>query len=52
MATFVTQASILEGYAVGTAVLAAGLYGVWRLEQLYAEQMKPQISSDEQRAKS
>jgi UDP-GlcNAc:undecaprenyl-phosphate GlcNAc-1-phosphate transferase len=52
MATFVTQASIFEGYAVGIAVLAAGLYGVWRLEKLYAEQMKPQIKSDEQRAES
>jgi hypothetical protein len=27
-------------------VLAAGLYGVWRLEQLYAEQMKPTITSN------
>ena len=36
----------------GVGMLLAGLYGIWRLEQLYAEQMKPQIPSDEQRVKS
>ena len=52
LATFVTQASLIEGYITGVGMLLAGLYGIWRLEQLYAEQMKPQIPSDEQRAKS
>ncbi len=32
LATFVTQASVIEGYAVGVAWLLAGLYGIWRLE--------------------
>jgi UDP-GlcNAc:undecaprenyl-phosphate GlcNAc-1-phosphate transferase len=34
VATFVTQASVPEGYAVGVAVLAAGIYGLWRMERL------------------
>ncbi len=51
MATFVTQASVLEGYAVVIIVLLAGLYGIWRLEKLYAEQMRPTITSDEQQVK-
>ena len=33
IATFVTQASIPEGYAVGIAVVLAGLFGIWRLER-------------------
>jgi len=33
VATFVTQASIPEGYAVGAAMALAGVYGVWRLEK-------------------
>ena len=33
LATFVTQASILEGYAVGGLVALVGLYGLWRLER-------------------
>jgi len=33
-ATFVTQASILEGYAVGLAFLAIAVYGIWRLEKV------------------
>ncbi|MBN1178301.1 MAG: undecaprenyl/decaprenyl-phosphate alpha-N-acetylglucosaminyl 1-phosphate transferase [Anaerolineae bacterium] len=33
LAVFVTQASILEGYAVGGAVFLAALYGLWRLER-------------------
>lgn len=40
LATFVTQASLVEGYAVGLTVLAAGAYGIWRLERLYARQMQ------------
>lgn len=32
-ATFVTQASLLEGYAVGVVILVAGIYGIWRLER-------------------
>jgi UDP-GlcNAc:undecaprenyl-phosphate/decaprenyl-phosphate GlcNAc-1-phosphate transferase len=34
-ATFVTQASTLEGYAVGATMLVAGLYGIWRMERLF-----------------
>jgi hypothetical protein len=33
-ATFVTQASILEGYAVGLAFLVLAVYGIWRLEKV------------------
>ena len=32
LATFVTQATIPEGYTVGGLVTLAGLYGLWRLE--------------------
>ncbi len=31
-ALLVTQASILEGYIIGSAMVLAGLYGLWRLE--------------------
>lgn len=37
LATFVTQASIPEGYAVGIGVLAAGLYGIWKLERIFRQ---------------
>jgi UDP-GlcNAc:undecaprenyl-phosphate GlcNAc-1-phosphate transferase len=47
LATFVTQANVPEGYAVGIAVGLAGLYGIWRLEQIYAEQMRPKVTSNE-----
>jgi UDP-GlcNAc:undecaprenyl-phosphate GlcNAc-1-phosphate transferase len=33
LATFVTRASVLEGYIVGGLVVLAGLYGLWRLER-------------------
>jgi len=33
LATFVTQASVLEGYVVGGTVALAGLYDMWRLER-------------------
>jgi UDP-GlcNAc:undecaprenyl-phosphate/decaprenyl-phosphate GlcNAc-1-phosphate transferase len=33
VATFVTQASIPEGYAVGIAMALAGVYGIWRFER-------------------
>ena len=33
LATFVTQASVLEGYIAGGLVAAAGLYGLWRVER-------------------
>jgi UDP-GlcNAc:undecaprenyl-phosphate GlcNAc-1-phosphate transferase len=33
LATFVTQASVLEGYIVGGLVALAGLYSLWRMEQ-------------------
>jgi UDP-GlcNAc:undecaprenyl-phosphate GlcNAc-1-phosphate transferase len=54
LATFVTQASVIEGYAVGISVLLAGIYAIWRLEQIYAEQMKPTFAGelDEQQTKS
>jgi UDP-GlcNAc:undecaprenyl-phosphate GlcNAc-1-phosphate transferase len=32
VATFVTQASVPEGYAAGAAMTLIGLYGIWRLE--------------------
>lgn len=33
LAVFVTQASVLEGYAVGGLVLLVGVYSLWRLER-------------------
>jgi UDP-GlcNAc:undecaprenyl-phosphate/decaprenyl-phosphate GlcNAc-1-phosphate transferase len=33
-ATFVTQANIFEGYAVGLTFLLLGVYGIWRLEKV------------------
>ncbi len=33
LAVFVTEASILEGYIVGSLVALVGLYGLWRLER-------------------
>jgi UDP-GlcNAc:undecaprenyl-phosphate GlcNAc-1-phosphate transferase len=32
-ATFITQASIPEGYVLGIAAALAGIYGIWRLER-------------------
>ncbi len=37
LATFITQASMLEGYAVGAAALLAGLYGIWKLERIFRQ---------------
>jgi len=34
IALFVTQASILEGYAVGLVVVIASIWGIWRLERV------------------
>jgi UDP-GlcNAc:undecaprenyl-phosphate GlcNAc-1-phosphate transferase len=34
LAIFLTQASIVEGYAIGAAALLAGLLGLWRLERV------------------
>jgi len=34
LALFLTQAGIVEAYAVGTAVVLVGLYGIWKLEQV------------------
>lgn len=34
VATFVTQANHLEGYAVGSAVVLTSIYGIWRLEKV------------------
>jgi UDP-GlcNAc:undecaprenyl-phosphate GlcNAc-1-phosphate transferase len=33
LATFVTQASVLEGYFVGGLVVLAGFYALWRVER-------------------
>jgi len=33
LATYITQASILEGYAVGAVVFLISLYALWRLER-------------------
>lgn len=43
LATFVTQASVLEGYTVGILVALAGLYALWRMER--PPFFKSQISS-------
>lgn len=37
IATFVTQASVPEGYAVGIIVLLIGSYGIWKLERTYRQ---------------
>jgi UDP-GlcNAc:undecaprenyl-phosphate GlcNAc-1-phosphate transferase len=34
VALFVTQASLIEGYVVGSTVALVGLWGLWRLEQV------------------
>jgi len=34
LAIFLTQASVVEAYAIGAIVLLAGLFGLWRLEQV------------------
>lgn len=34
LALFVTQASIVEGYAVGAALLLVALWGIWRMEKV------------------
>jgi UDP-GlcNAc:undecaprenyl-phosphate GlcNAc-1-phosphate transferase len=34
IATFVTQASLIEGYAVAALMALAGIYGIWRLEKI------------------
>ena len=49
-ATFLTQASVGEGYAVGVVAVLAGIYGIWRLERLYAQQMKPSTASNKESA--
>ena len=43
LATFVTQASVLEGYTVGILVALAGLYALWRVE--HPPFFKSQISN-------
>jgi UDP-GlcNAc:undecaprenyl-phosphate GlcNAc-1-phosphate transferase len=35
LATFITQASLLEGYAVGIAVVCIGIFGIWKMEQIF-----------------
>jgi UDP-GlcNAc:undecaprenyl-phosphate GlcNAc-1-phosphate transferase len=51
LATFVTQASALEGYVVGGLVALAGLYGLWRVERppFFKSQNPRSASSDRQR---
>jgi UDP-GlcNAc:undecaprenyl-phosphate GlcNAc-1-phosphate transferase len=34
VALFITQASIIEGYVVGSVVALVGLWGLWRMEQV------------------
>ncbi len=34
-ATFVTQASVVEGYAVGLAAVIIAIFGIWKMEQFY-----------------
>jgi UDP-GlcNAc:undecaprenyl-phosphate GlcNAc-1-phosphate transferase len=34
LALFVTQASLIEGYVVGGAVALAGVWGLWKMEQV------------------
>jgi UDP-GlcNAc:undecaprenyl-phosphate GlcNAc-1-phosphate transferase len=34
LAVFLTQASIVEGYAIGAVVILAGLFGLWKLERV------------------
>lgn len=34
-ATFITQASVLEGYAVGTVALVIFIFGIWKMEQIF-----------------
>ncbi len=34
LALFLTQASVVEGYAIGAAVLLAGVFGLWKLERV------------------
>lgn len=34
LAVFLTQASVVEAYAIGATVLLAGLFGLWKLEQV------------------
>lgn len=34
-ATFITQASVLEGYAVGVGALIIAIFGIWKMEQIY-----------------
>lgn len=34
VATFITQANLIEGYAVSLVVLSVGVYGIWRLEKV------------------
>ena len=45
LATFITQASALEGYMVGGLVALAGLYGLWRVER--PPFFKPQSANPE-----
>ena len=35
LATFVTQANVAEGYAVGIAVLALATFGIWKMERIF-----------------
>jgi len=49
LATFVTRASILEGYVVGGLVVLVGLYGLWRAERppFFKAQPRPTLRNEE-----
>ncbi len=34
-ATFITQASVVEGYAVGVAAFTIAIFGIWKMEQIF-----------------
>ncbi len=41
-ATFLTQASVREGYAVGAGALIIAIFGIWKMEQIY---IRTQVAS-------
>ncbi len=49
LATFVTQASVLEGYIVGGIVALSGLYGLWWMERSPFWRREDRIQEDRKR---
>jgi UDP-GlcNAc:undecaprenyl-phosphate/decaprenyl-phosphate GlcNAc-1-phosphate transferase len=43
IATFVTQASLIEGYVAGGLMALLGLYGIWRMEQVPLQEAKRSV---------